>query len=64
MSGTSNMAPGAEHDTRSGCDDDMIVCKFCKGDDDQCPHCEDGIISKREYDAIRAEQKEDEQANE
>ena len=28
----SNMAPGAENDPRSGCDDDMV----------DCPHCEDG----------------------
>lgn len=60
----SNMAPGSESDHRSGIHADDILCPSCKGYDDQCIYCEDGMVSEREYRADKELEKEDQQANE
>ena len=95
----SNMAPGAEHDHRSGCDDEeqvecpdcdgkgklnksvccdalikwadiaarKFICEKCSGHCDkvECETCEGtGEIDLRQFKAIKAEEKEDSQANE
>lgn len=60
----SNMPPGAEDDLRSGIHNDWILCPSCRGYDDQCMYCEDGMVSEREYKAEKELEKEENQANE
>lgn len=61
----SNMAPGAENDPRSGCDDDTIDCPECLGATEYCHYCNgDGVVSEQEYKGIKELEKEESQANE
>lgn len=55
------MAPGSEHDHRSGCDDDYMDCVECNGNTDDCHYCEgSGVVSETHYrDIKRLEREED-----
>lgn len=65
MTGSSNMPPGAENDTRSGCHDDTIDCPECLGKTVDCHYCSgSGMVSEREYKEIKELEKEEDQANE
>lgn len=58
------MAPGAEHDPRSGCDDDTIDCPECTGVTQHCWYCHGtGVVSEREYDALKLEHSQEDEAN-
>lgn len=66
----SNMAPGSEHDHRSGCDDEHEVdCPTCDGDGEiggfECGSCDGtGEVPLSLFKALKSEEKEDNQANE
>lgn len=58
------MPAGAESDHRSGVHSDDILCPSCRGHDDECIYCEDGIVSERQYKADKELENEENQANE
>ena len=59
------MAPGADNDPRSGCDDDTIDCIECLGNTVDCHYCNgSGVVSEREYKGIKEQEKQDLIANE
>ena len=60
----SNMPEGSENDHRSGIHDDDITCPSCRGHDDDCIYCENGMVSERAYKADKELEKEENQANE
>ena len=65
MDHDSNLPAGAEHDSRSGMDDDTIDCPECNGSTEDCPYCDGaGIVSEVDYSQVKREEREDEQANE
>lgn len=64
MTEASNMAPGSEHDPRSGCDDDTIDCPECNEGAIECHYCDGaGVLSERHYKDIKSQEREETEAN-
>ena len=64
MIGASNMAPGADHDPRSGCDDDTIFCPESHKYESACHYCGGlGMISERHYNEMKEQEREETEAN-